>query len=95
MTIYPETGKEALSKLGKKRRNSAQEIARNLEEYKVCETCLSILYLDNALCPLCAGYRFNAHADQLLLIAATCALRDLGLTEPVIPRYKPGAVKKP
>lgn len=95
MTTYPESGKEALSKLGEKRRNSAREICRNLEEYKVCETCLSILYQDNAVCPLCAGYRFNEHADQIMFIAASCACRDLGLTEPLIPRYKPGAVRKP
>jgi RNA polymerase subunit RPABC4/transcription elongation factor Spt4 len=88
---YPETGEEALQKLGARRRSSVRDVVRDLKAFQVCDLCLSILYRNTRLCPVCGGYRFDPDPERLLFIAAVSGSRDIGYTEPFIPRMRPAA----
>ena len=37
----------------------ADKISKNLDHFKVCQGCESVVFYDSIFCPLCSGYRYD------------------------------------
>lgn len=57
------------------RSERAAKIIAEPENYKVCESCDSIVTKRVALCPNCNGYRFDVHAGRVIEQARMLAAR--------------------
>ena len=57
------------------RAKQAEKIARNPQQYKVCEACGSIVTLRAVTCPSCHGYRFDGSLPRVVAQERELALR--------------------
>lgn len=58
------------------RARKAEKIIARPQNYKVCESCDSIVGGHVATCPNCSGYRFEEDAEAVVLQAKLLATRE-------------------
>jgi len=58
------------------RQRAALKIISAPENYKVCESCESIVTARVVSCPSCSGYRFDSDADRVRAQAQELAQRE-------------------
>lgn len=49
----------------KKRKAAAKKICDNVEYYKVCEGCESVVLRESVFCPVCDSYRFDLNSEKI------------------------------
>ena len=75
------------------REAQAQRILAKLDDFKVCEQCLSIAFKRAPICPLCHAYSWFDAPGAVEVIAKYSAKQPFPLTAAVAPRFPAAAVK--
>lgn len=60
----------------KKRKAAAKRILRNIDFYKVCVGCESVIYREDVFCPVCDAYRFNENVDYIKRVVEVLANKE-------------------
>jgi len=60
----------------KKRKAAAKRILRDIEFYKVCVGCESVILKEDIFCPVCDAYRFNEDQEYTRRVVEELSKRE-------------------
>ena len=80
------SGKELLQKIARGREERGRMILANPDQFKICNSCQSILFMTNVYCPFCKGYGFEFDQDKIVAMAQILGERRLAFGCAVLPR---------
>ena len=72
LNIYAVADSESI----KKRKAAARRILRDIEHYKVCVGCESVILKKDAFCPVCDAYRFNEDTEYTRRVVEELSKRE-------------------
>lgn len=50
---------------GESKKRGAERIKENIDLFKVCQCCESVILYDHIFCPICDGYRFDYNIENV------------------------------
>lgn len=80
------TSCEVLTLIAAQRRERCHLILSAPAEFKICNSCQSILFARSSVCPFCRGYGFESSVTAVVEMAQLLSQRPLALGCAVLPR---------
>lgn len=80
------SGKELLEKIAGRRKESCSIVLSSPDQFKICNSCQSLLQVETVFCPFCKAYGFEVDKGKIIDMARLLGDRPLSYHCAVLPR---------